>query len=41
MFITEQVAGLDVGAIQTFAEKRNGNWYLTGENGFALTLMLI
>ena len=34
MFITEQVPGSDVGAIQTFAEKRNDNWYLTGEKWF-------
>ena len=31
MFTTGQEAGSEVGSINTFAEKENKNWYLTGE----------
>lgn len=34
MFMTEQAAGSDVGGIDTYAELKEGEWYLTGEKWF-------
>ena len=34
MFMTEQHAGSDVGSINTYAEKLDGKWYLTGDKWF-------
>ena len=34
MFMTEQHAGSDVGAINTYAENIDGKWYLTGDKWF-------